>query len=238
MELERYESGHFLAGVLLDGLGFHGDDQVEYVATEAGIHSLCFPQGSGRARLYLSYGDERKARSSMALYRAVAYLDAFSMACWPASTDFAGAEVIGPAKAYRSIDTWCARPFAEGVVLVGDAAGHNDPIIGQGLSITMADVRGVTDALLAGDDWTDSGLFEPYAVERLERLHRLRATARGLRRSPPAVRGGPATPSPGGATRRARLVPHARRRRGRPWDVPDEVFLPENIERLRTPPPA
>jgi len=237
IELERYESGHFLAGVLVDGLGFLGDDQVEYVATEAGIHALCFPQGGGSARLYLSYGDEDKARFGGA-DRAAAYLDAVSMACWPASSGFAGAEVIGPAKAYRSIDTWCERPFAESVVLVGDAAGHNDPIIGQGLSITMADVRGVTDALLSGDDWTDPALFEPYAVERLERLRRLRATAQvyalaaggqGWARDPEAR--AVLRDEPDSFLLRVAAVIG-------PWGVPDEVFLPENIERLRTPQPA
>ena len=33
-------------------------------------------------------------------------------------------------------DTWTAQPFAEGVVLIGDAAGYNDPIAAQGLSIS------------------------------------------------------------------------------------------------------
>jgi len=160
------------------------------------------------------------------------------MACWPASTGFAGAEVIGPAKAYRSIDTWCDRPFADGVVLVGDAAGHNDPIIGQGLSITMADVRAVTDALLTGDDWTDPALFEPYAVERLERLRRLRATAQVYAlatggqgwASDPEARAGLRDEPDSYVIRVAAVIG--------PWGVSEEVFLPDNIERLRTPQPA
>jgi 2-polyprenyl-6-methoxyphenol hydroxylase-like FAD-dependent oxidoreductase len=173
--LERYEAGHFLGGVLVDGLGFLGDDAVQYIGTEHGIHALCFPQGGGRARLYIAYGDEDRERFAGAS-RGLAYLDAFVMGCWPGSEEFPQATLAGPAKAYRSVDTWCARPFAEGVVLVGDAAGHNDPIIGQGLSIAMADVHGVTDALLGTTDWSP-GIFEDYGRERLERMRRLRAVA-------------------------------------------------------------
>jgi 2-polyprenyl-6-methoxyphenol hydroxylase-like FAD-dependent oxidoreductase len=62
------------------------------------------------------------------------------------------------------------------VVLVGDAAGHNDPIIGQGLSIALRDVRLVSETILAGG-W-DQAAFRPYVEERLERMRRLRITAR------------------------------------------------------------
>jgi 2-polyprenyl-6-methoxyphenol hydroxylase-like FAD-dependent oxidoreductase len=67
------------------------------------------------------------------------------------------------------------RPVASGVVLIGDAAGYNDPLIGQGLSITLRDVRMVRDILFAGD-WRRSA-FESYVSERLERMRRLRITA-------------------------------------------------------------
>jgi 2-polyprenyl-6-methoxyphenol hydroxylase-like FAD-dependent oxidoreductase len=63
-----------------------------------------------------------------------------------------------------------------GVVLIGDAAGHNDPIIGQGLSITYRDVRIVRDLMLEHRDWS-TDTFRPYAEERRERMRRLRLTA-------------------------------------------------------------
>jgi 2-polyprenyl-6-methoxyphenol hydroxylase-like FAD-dependent oxidoreductase len=176
VELERFETDHFLAGILVDGLEFLGDDATQYAATEDGLHALCFPQGGGRARLYLSYDDGQKDLFA-GTDRAAAYLRAFEMACWPGSTGFLDARAAGPAKGYRSVDTWCDRPFADGVVLVGDAAGHNDPLIGQGLSITQADIRAVTEALLSTDDWSPA-LFEDYGRERHERMRRLRGTAR------------------------------------------------------------
>jgi menaquinone-9 beta-reductase len=66
-------------------------------------------------------------------------------------------------------------------VLVGDAAGYNDPIIGQGLPITLRDVRMVRDALLGARAWSPA-IFEGYAEERRERLRRLRLAARFIQR--------------------------------------------------------
>ena len=61
-------------------------------------------------------------------------------------------------------------------MLIGDAAGHNDPIIGQGLSITYRDVRIVRDVLLGSDDWSPAA-FAAYGEERRERMRRLRFVA-------------------------------------------------------------
>ena len=61
-------------------------------------------------------------------------------------------------------------------MLIGDAAGHNDPIIGQGASIALRDARIVRDIVLAGDLRPDA--FQPYVEERLERMRRLRIAAK------------------------------------------------------------
>ncbi|MGH9889223.1 MAG: NAD(P)/FAD-dependent oxidoreductase, partial [bacterium] len=82
----------------------------------------------------------------------------------------------GPCHSYGNEDSWTDSPVAAGVVLIGDAAGHNDPIIGQGLSITLRDVRIVSDLLLAGGDWSPAA-FAPYTEERRERMRRLRFAA-------------------------------------------------------------
>jgi 2-polyprenyl-6-methoxyphenol hydroxylase-like FAD-dependent oxidoreductase len=62
-------------------------------------------------------------------------------------------------------------------VLVGDAAGWNDPIIGLGLSITYRDVRIVSDLLNGAEDWASLS-FASYAEERAERMRRLRFVAK------------------------------------------------------------
>ena len=59
---------------------------------------------------------------------------------------------IGPVHSYSNEDHWTDQPTVPGVVLIGDAAGHVDPITGQGLSIGLRDVRQVSE-ILAGEDW-------------------------------------------------------------------------------------
>ena len=61
-------------------------------------------------------------------------------------------------------------------MLVGDAAGHNDPITGQGLAIALRDARLVAEIVLAGR--LEPAAFRPYVEERLERMRRLRIAAR------------------------------------------------------------
>jgi 2-polyprenyl-6-methoxyphenol hydroxylase-like FAD-dependent oxidoreductase len=134
-----------------------------------------FPQGGGRVRLYLGYGLAQRGRLT-GPDAPQRFLDAFRLATLPGSEHLAGAKPAGPCASYGNEDAWTDSPLADGVVLVGDAAGFNDPIIGQGLSITLRDVRIVAEMLLARDDWSASAL-SPYAEERRERLRRLRFAA-------------------------------------------------------------
>jgi len=85
------------------------------------------------------------------------------------------ARPIGPCHGYPNADTWIDTPVTRGVVLIGDAAGHNDPSIGQGLSICLRDARLVAEVLLGNDDWSTAA-FAPYVEERRERMRRLRFT--------------------------------------------------------------
>jgi 2-polyprenyl-6-methoxyphenol hydroxylase-like FAD-dependent oxidoreductase len=68
-------------------------------------------------------------------------------------------------------------PTAAGIVLIGDAAGHNDPVTGQGLSIAARDVRMVSDILVSTKDCDQIDLA-PYVDERRERMRRLRIAGR------------------------------------------------------------
>jgi 2-polyprenyl-6-methoxyphenol hydroxylase-like FAD-dependent oxidoreductase len=54
-------------------------------------------------------------------------------------------------------DSWVEHPYCNGIVLIGDAAATSDPTWGQGLSLTLHDVRTLRDALLAQDDWDAAG---------------------------------------------------------------------------------
>ena len=86
-----------------------------------------------------------------------------TVACGLPSEYFEDAQPEGPLASFVcSFDT-ADHPHREGVVLIGDAATQTDPSFGQGLSLTLRDVRVLRDALLGTDDWEAAG--EAYAAE-------------------------------------------------------------------------
>ena len=95
------------------------------------------------------------------------------MACAPQNAALAEGTPAGPLFSYFNNDSWTDEPFAQGCVLIGDAAGWNDPINGLGLSITYRDVRMVSDILKETAPGAAPN-FAPYAEERAERMRRLR----------------------------------------------------------------
>ncbi len=168
------EPHNLIGGILIDGVPEWPQD-VWQLGTEGDIHCLVFPRGGAKLRLYLAYDFANRARFA-GPDRESNLLAAFALKSMPLGEHIARGEPIGPFHAYSNEDHWVERPTAAGVVLIGDAAGHNDPLIGQGLSITLRDVRLVRDIVLAGD-WRQAA-FEPYVAERLERMRRLRINAR------------------------------------------------------------
>jgi 2-polyprenyl-6-methoxyphenol hydroxylase-like FAD-dependent oxidoreductase len=174
IELHRDPTHHLFAGMLVEAA--HGwPDDTQAIGAEGDVHFLAFPQGNGRVRLYLGYSSDQPRRLAGA-DGPRAFLAAFRLACLPGSEHLAGARPAGPCSSFPNADSWTDVPARDGVVLIGDAAGSNDPIIGQGLSITLRDVRLVRDALLGERDWT-TGIFAAYAAERAERMRRLRFSA-------------------------------------------------------------
>jgi len=177
IEQHRDPTHHLMAGLLVDHTEGWPEDQ-QILGTEGDINFLAFPQSSTRVRLYICYAADQKRRFA-GDDREARFLDAFRLSSVPRSEFLANASPAGPCNSYGNEDTWTDVPYAPGVVLIGDAAGHNDPIIGQGLSITFRDARIVRDLMLSNRDWTADG-FRPYAEERRERMRRLRLTASSL----------------------------------------------------------
>ncbi len=175
LELQRDAPHHLFSGLLVDGADQWPED-LEATGTEDDVHYLAFPQGQGRVRLYLGWelADRHRFSGTRGPQR---FVDTFARL-----TTLPGAEVLGaatpvsPCATYANEDAWIDVPMTPGVVLIGDAAGWNDPITGQGLAITMRDIRVLSELLLSVDDWSTAALM-PYAEERRERMHRLRYTA-------------------------------------------------------------
>jgi 2-polyprenyl-6-methoxyphenol hydroxylase-like FAD-dependent oxidoreductase len=175
IEMHEDPIDHLLAGLLIEGADEWPED-LQSTGQAGDVYYLVFPQGGGRVRLYADYSSEQKGRFT-GENGAAEFLRCFDLDFVPHSKSLVGARPIGPCASFPSQDAWTETPYAQGVVLIGDAAGYNDPIIGQGLSITLRDVRTVRDLLLSSADWSPE-LFEPYAEERRERLRRLRLAAK------------------------------------------------------------
>ncbi|GAA4535498.1 NAD(P)/FAD-dependent oxidoreductase [Pseudonocardia xishanensis] len=216
-------------GMLVDGLDDWPADTAA-LGTEGDLHYLLFPRADGRVRLYLLHDVRDRGRFS-GTDRPRAFLDAYQLDCIPDSAMFGRARPAGPCVFYPMTDSWTTTdPIAPAVVLIGDAAGWNDPIIGQGLSIALRDARTVAEIVL------DDGDLAPYVDERRERMRRLRVSAS-------VVTDVACTFTPEGAARRAAYGatmasdpvlagPRAAVQAG-PDRVPGESFGPRTVERIR-----
>jgi len=170
--LERQDPVNYIAGLLVYGLD--GAPENDVLAGEGDVFFVMFHQGNGRDRVYLCPGLSGQHRFS-GPNGTQKFLEACALSCYPWSDAVASATPAGPCATYPGDDTWTVAPYAEGVVLIGDAAGHNDPVIGQGLSIALRDARMVRDIVLEGGR-TPAG-FAAYGAERMERMARLRFLA-------------------------------------------------------------
>jgi 2-polyprenyl-6-methoxyphenol hydroxylase-like FAD-dependent oxidoreductase len=138
------------------------DDRVRLVNDFTyGRASIFFPQGDGRVRAYFAcrVDEDLRLQGDRDVERFVELSSATGM---PRSY-FEGARPAGPLATFDGADHWVDHPYRDGIALVGDAAGATDPSWGQGLSLTMRDVRVLRDALLADDDWDAAG--NAYATE-------------------------------------------------------------------------
>lgn len=148
------------------------------LGSEGDLHFLAFPRTGDLTRLYLMVDIARQPEFT-GPQRLDHVRDAFAkVTSFPAAAALAAGEAAGPAGGAPMTDSWTTEaPVVPGAVLIGDAAGWNDPIIGQGLSIAFRDARAVADVLLASDDWSPAA-FSDHVAERKERMRRLAITAR------------------------------------------------------------
>ena len=175
LELERAPVLNHIAGLLLSGLDI--DDSSDFLAGEGELFMAGFHQGGGRTRIYLCPGASGADRFTGPA-KVERFLAECAFECLPFGTELAKGTPAGPLASYPGDDTWIDRPFGPGAVLIADAAGYSNPIIGQGLSIALRDVRWVRD-VLRGGDWSEAA-FDEYAGERKERMRRLRFIANAV----------------------------------------------------------
>lgn len=171
IKLNQDKPHHWFAGLLVDDVeGWDASRQA--IGTEGNFGFLAFPQGGSKVRVYGGYALDEKGRFA-GDSGARKFLDAFRMECAPQNQAIADGTPAGPLFSYFNNDSWTDAPYTESCVLIGDAAGWNDPINGLGLSITYRDVRIVSD-ILKDTPAGQTPNFRPYAEERAERMRRLR----------------------------------------------------------------
>jgi 2-polyprenyl-6-methoxyphenol hydroxylase-like FAD-dependent oxidoreductase len=168
---------HILSGLLVDDVSAWPHDE-QSIGVDGDLGFYIFPQGQGRVRLYATHGLDQRNRfaGEGATER---FLQAFDRPSIPHGGSLSQAQPAGPCHGYPNNDVWIDNPVAPGIVLIGDAAGHNDPTGGQGISIALKDARLVCEALNTTKAWTPE-TFAPYASQRREQMRRLRFSARLL----------------------------------------------------------
>jgi 2-polyprenyl-6-methoxyphenol hydroxylase-like FAD-dependent oxidoreductase len=161
---------HWLGGALFDRVTLA--EGSTHGANFEGGRTFIFPQGRGVARAYLVASDGISAQ-----IRGPERVKRFVDACADVMPEgaFDGARSIGPLAIVANNDVWSSAIAGENVILIGDAAGANDPSLGQGMSLVFRDVRELRDLLLDGRDW--SAAIREFERSRREYFGVLRAHA-------------------------------------------------------------
>ena len=141
-----------ISGVLLDNMRAVPEDTgLIYMNPMLSQGAYLFPQGGGRVRAYSAYPASAPFR--FAGGKDIAAFVAESIRAGAPAALYEGVTPAGPLASFEAADMWVEHPYRDRLALVGDAAASNDPSWGQGLSITLRDVRVLRDRLLATDDW-------------------------------------------------------------------------------------
>ena len=153
---------NLVSGVLMDGVSLSDDATHAWLDTQKGHFILNFPQGEGRARVYLCYAAGSAKRYS-GPQDVQPVLDQCIASGVPAEV-YENASPAGPLATFEGRTTYVESAYRRGVALVGDAAANTDPTWGQGLSMALRDARLLTEILLAHNDWSEAG--KAYAEAR------------------------------------------------------------------------
>jgi len=140
------------AGVLLTGVAGRDDLTTFLFNPERGLVIATIPQTKQRWRAYLGY----PSNGGLALQGAEKlklFLTESAKVAPSIQELYANVESIGPLACFEAGESWVNHPYHDGVALIGDAAGTNDPTFGQGMPMTLRDVRVLRDALRAQSDW-------------------------------------------------------------------------------------
>jgi 2-polyprenyl-6-methoxyphenol hydroxylase-like FAD-dependent oxidoreductase len=163
--LEIDPPAHLIAGMLVDSAEGM-DDDVNVMARENDLIFYSFPQQGGQSRLYFCFPTDQQSRFAGA-EGPRRFLDACRLECLEPVARWWTARPAGPCGTFPGEDSRVSHPLVEGVVLIGDAAGYENPLQGQGLSMALQDVYDLSEVLLAAK--LPQANLEAYAERRTAR---------------------------------------------------------------------
>lgn len=141
----RDAAHHQFGGLLVTGVDLPRDSA--HQGFYDGGFAMVFPQANDRARIYLAgpISLQRELLGPGAMQEFIRRV----AACYPDGA-FARTEPAGPMAFFPNADIPVDTVSGDHAVLIGDAAGANDPTQGHGLSLVFRDVRVLRD-LIAED---------------------------------------------------------------------------------------
>lgn len=144
--------------------------------TDRDVHLFALDRGFGLVRVYLFHDIGAPVR-----HRSGRPLTDVGAVRFPGATVLSEATSVSPVIRYPVQEAVTPVRAAPGVLLIGDAAGWSNPLIGQGLSVSLRDARRVGEILATESCWGPAA-FADHANTRSELLRRLRVSAWVARR--------------------------------------------------------
>ena len=164
--LEVDPPAHLVAGMLVESVDGM-DEGTNVMAREADLIFYSFPQRRGQSRLYFSFPTDQRSRFA-GPEGAQRFLDTCALECLQGVAAWSKARQAGPCATFPGEDSRATSLLAEGLVLIGDAAGYENPLQGQGLSMALQDVWELSEAVVEADagSFDLSGYAELRAVRK------------------------------------------------------------------------
>jgi menaquinone-9 beta-reductase len=154
-ESHNHPAGNLFAGVLVENVPASAESSICMMNPFLSRMVLYLPQTTSAGRAYLGFRSEGRIRLDGSSDFELFLSECTRSGLAPGLLD--GARQAGPLATFEGADSWVEHPYRDGVALIGDAAATSDPTWGQGLCLTLRDVRELRDALIGNDDWNAAG---------------------------------------------------------------------------------
>ncbi|MGB3305872.1 MAG: NAD(P)/FAD-dependent oxidoreductase [Thermomicrobiales bacterium] len=141
---------HAIGGAIVSGIDLAPDSAHQAYFDEGFV--MIFPQVGGTNRLYyicpteVAEAQQRAPQPETIMASVASVLPPGAIGEWTSA---------GPAGFFPNAEIVADRIHAESVVLIGDAAGSNDPSQGHGLSLVFRDIRELRTLLRESSDWSE-----------------------------------------------------------------------------------